>query len=114
MQSVELPSGLRFPDNSSISKTFFMKKLIVSISAVALMGCAKSDSSLEMDLAEIRVLCDAVSKREAIGLAGKLSDSGANAASDGVKTALEWTKDGSRAECELEYRIKQQEAKNTF
>jgi hypothetical protein len=31
-----------------------------------------------------------------------------------AKVILEWTRDGARAECELEYRIKQQEANKRF
>jgi len=88
-----------------------MRAAAIGLLAVALVGCADKDPSLAMDATEIRVLCKAVADK-AMAEAPVLLPNGQER-QDAVVT-LEWTRDGARAECELEYRIKQQEANKPF
>ena len=77
------------------------KKLIGTILLGALAGCAK-DASLLMDVNEIRRLCDKVSYAAFVKRANE-------------ETLLPYAiQRGAEAQCELEYRIKQQEVGKNF
>lgn len=79
------------------------RKLTALLLLVALVGCAKKDPSLPMDANEIRTLCSKVGLA-AFGRANEGKD----------KISLDWIEQGAKAQCELEHRIKQQEANKSF
>ena len=82
-----------------------MRAAAIGLLTFALAGCSKGgDPGLPLTLEEVRVLCDAV------------GDAAFARANDGKETAaaLRWIEEGAKAECELEYRIKQQEANKPF
>ena len=72
--------------------------------AVGLAGCSRGDPELQLSLTEIKQLCD------------KVGDAAFSKANDGVKKKfeLDWIEGGAVAQCELEYRIKQQEVNKPF
>jgi len=74
---------------------------------VALSGCSRSDPELQLDLSDIRILCDDVGNREFSIVNSRDSDRA-------TLKGLEQIKAGKAAECELEYRIRQQEANKPF
>jgi hypothetical protein len=77
-----------------------------------LAGCAKNDKPpLAMDADEIRRLCVAVANNARADAPVYLRDGQER---PDARLVLEWTYEGARAECELEYRIKQQEANKPF
>ncbi len=88
-----------------------MKAAAIGLLAIALVGCADNDPSLAMDATDIRVLCKAVADK-AMAEAPVVLPNGQER-QDAMVT-LEWTRNGAKAECELEYRIKQQEANKSF
>ena len=72
--------------------------------AVGLAGCSRGDPELQLSLTEIKQLCD------------KVGDAAFSKANNGEKefTSLNRIEGGAEAQCELEYRIKQQEANKPF
>ena len=83
-----------------------MKKAAVGLLAAAAMlaGCSQKDPSLQLSLSDIKSLC-AKAGDAAFGKAREET---------GDKFALDWIEQGAAAQCELEYRIKQQEANKIF
>jgi hypothetical protein len=79
-----------------------MKTAAMAILAVAasLTGCSRGDPELQLSLTEIKELCS------------KVGSAAFSKANDGQqpKIGLDWIEGGAEAQCELEYRIKQQEA----
>lgn len=89
-----------------------MKMLLTAaLCPLILIGCADHDPSLAMDATDIRVLCKAVADK-AMAEAPILLPNGQERPD--ARVTLEWTRDGAKAECELKYRIKQQEANKPF
>jgi hypothetical protein len=83
-----------------------MKAAVIGLLAVAtsLTACSRGDPALQLTLYDIKVLC---------ATAGDAAFAKAN---DGSKDAntLGLIQGGTVAQCELEYRIKQQEANKPF
>ena len=79
----------------------------VAILLVVLTGCSRGDPQLQLDLSDIRILCDDVGNREFSIVNSRDSDRA-------TLKGLEQIKAGKAAECELEYRIRQQEANKPF
>jgi len=81
-----------------------MKKVFFVLSLLILAGCSRGDPELQLSLTEIKELC------------GKVGDAAFSDANDGKTPTLglEWIEGGAEAQCELEYRIKQQEANKPF
>lgn len=87
------------------------RKLVASLPAILLVGCAEKDQTLKMDAADIRVLCDAVANKK---MANAPIYYPSGQPRPDAQVTLDWVKQGAKAECELEYRIKQQEANKPF
>lgn len=83
------------------------RKLTALLLLVALAGCSRGDPQLQLDLSDIKILCDDVGRRAF----AELNARDTNRPSD---EDFAWIKPGAVAECELEYRIKQQEANKFF
>lgn len=81
-----------------------MKRATIWLLAAALAGCSQKDPSLQLSLSDIKSLCD------------KVGDAAFSRANEGTreKISLDWIEQGAEAQCELEYRIKQQEANKPF
>jgi hypothetical protein len=81
-----------------------MKKVFFLLFLLILAGCSQGDPELQLSLTEIKELC------------GKVGDAAFSKANDGgtPKIGLDWIESGAEAQCELEYRIKQQEATKPF
>jgi hypothetical protein len=77
--------------------------VVLAISA-SLTGCSRGNTELQLSLTEIKELCDKVGD----GAFSKANDGGT------PKIVLDSIERGVEAQCELEYRIKQQEAKKPF
>ena len=94
----------------------------IGLSFLALSaGCAderreKERSELGLDASEIRFLCGSVAKKAMAEVRASWAQQtplgGVNDAE--AKVLYIWTEEGAKAECELEYRIKQQEAHKPF
>jgi len=74
-----------------------------------LAGCSRSDT--ELQLSEIRSLCSEVGDKARADFPVYFSNGQER---PDALVVLELTKEGAAAECELEYRIKQQEANKPF
>jgi hypothetical protein len=92
-----------------------MRTAAMAVLAVAasLTGCSRSDSrgDMELQLYEIRSLCSKVGNKAMADSPVYFSNGQER---PDAKIVLEWTKEGTAAQCELEYRIKQQEANKPF
>lgn len=89
-----------------------MKAAVIGLLAVLLTGCDShpANERLEMDLAKIEALCARVALKEqtvARDVAPKAAETFGDLAYNRIY-------DAAAAECELEYRIKQQEANKRF
>ena len=76
---------------------------------VSLSGCSRGDPQLQLDLSDIKSLCEAVAYKAFSEMNARDSNRPSALAQD-----FNWIKNGAVAECELEYRIKQQEAHKPF
>jgi hypothetical protein len=78
--------------------------MVVLAVAASLTGCSRGDPELQLSLTEIKGFCELV------------GDAAFAKANDGEtpKMSLDWIEAGAQAQCELEYRIKQQEATKPF
>jgi hypothetical protein len=84
-----------------------IKTFTVALFLTALVGCGKSDPQLPLSLSDIKILCDDVGRKE-------WSLVNARDTNRAISEDLNQIKNGKVAECELEYRIKQQEANKPF
>lgn len=83
------------------------KKFTVILLLVVTAGCGRGDPELQLNLSDIKILCDDVGNKAFAEMNARDSNR-PNAAGFAQVQA------GATAQCELEYRIKQQEANNTF
>jgi hypothetical protein len=81
--------------------------MVVLAVAASLTGCSRGDPELQLSLYEIRSLCGDVGNKE-------FSEMNARDSNRASPIGLDLIKSGKIAECELEYRIKQQEATKPF
>jgi hypothetical protein len=72
-----------------------------------LTGCSRGDPELQLTLVEIRALCADIGDKE-------FSIMNARDSNRPTDIGLQRIEAGKKAECELEYRIKQQEANKPF
>jgi major membrane immunogen (membrane-anchored lipoprotein) len=79
--------------------------MVVLAVAASLTGCSRGDTTIQLTLYDIKVLCSSV---------GSASFAKAIEDGNGDLTSVERIRDGAVAQCELEYRIKQQEASKPF
>lgn len=81
-----------------------MKNSFFVLSLLMLAGCSRGDPGLQLNLYDIKVLCTSV------------GDAAFAKANDGntPEIDLKWIEEGAAAQCELEYRIKQQDANKRF
>jgi hypothetical protein len=91
--------------------------VVIGLSFLALSGgCAderrpNGRGELELDVSEIRSLCDSVAKKAMAEVrASWVEQTPLGSVDDAeAKILYIWTEEGSKAQCELEYRIKQQQ-----
>jgi hypothetical protein len=83
------------------------KKLLFLSFIVLLSGCGETNSSLELTKEDIYTFCDDVAQ----GVAAELESRDSNKPTPLRVLAM---RSGAEAECILEYRIKQQEARKPF
>jgi hypothetical protein len=84
-----------------------MKKVFFVLSLLILVGCSQGDTELHLSLSDIKALCRDVGLKEFAMMNARDSNRA-------TERGLEFIQSGKSSECELEYRIKQQEANKSF